>query len=74
MVILLSKKIVLFFVLSNEASGEIEQEFSITIEVFKYRKNKGEKEHEKPNINKPVYFLSEDFKCNENVTKLLHNY
>ena len=54
---------------SDEGSDEPiiinEQEFSVTIEVFKFRKNKGEKEHELPNINIPVYFLGEEFKCNE---------
>jgi hypothetical protein len=50
----------------NVTIPELVQEFSVTIEVFKYRKGKGEKEHEKPNLNEPVYFLSEDFKCNEN--------
>ena len=65
-VIIIVTAIVLYFVLRNkdESTPEIEQEFSVTIEVFKYRKNKGEKEHEKPNLNKPVYFLGEDFKCN----------
>ena len=41
-----------------------DQIYTVTIEVFKYRKGHGEKEHEIPNLNKPVYFLSEDFKCN----------
>jgi surface protein len=50
----------------NVTIPELVQEFSVTIEVFKYRKGKGEKEHEKPNLNESVYFLSEDFNCNEN--------
>ena len=52
---------------------EIEQEFSVTVEIFKYRKGKGEKEHEIPNLNKSVYFLSEEFKCNENDFKVFLN-
>ena len=47
-----------------------EQIFSVTIEVFKHRKGYGEKEHEKPNLNESVYFLSEDFKCNETDFKI----
>ena len=40
-----------------------DQNFSVTIEVFKYRKGRGEKEHENENLGLPVYFLSEEFKC-----------
>ena len=47
-----------------------DQIYTVTIEVFKYRKGQGEKEHEIPNLNKPVYFLSEDFKCNETDFKI----
>ena len=46
---------------------------SLTNEVFndlKRKKGKGEKEHEKPNLNKSVYFISEDFKCDENDFKI----
>ena len=47
-----------------------DQIYTVAIEVFKYRKVQGEKEHEIPNLNKPVYFLSEDFKCNETDFKI----
>ena len=65
--------LVLFFVLkddddnnnNNEPSVIIipNPEFQVTIEVFKYRKGRGEKEHENENLGLPVYFLGEDFKC-----------
>ena len=58
--------IILFLSLKDEDTTDMEQEFSVTIEVFKDIKNQGEKEHEKPNLNESVYFLSEDFNCNEN--------
>ena len=64
-VVLLFSGIALYVFLRGEPEKEIDQEFSVTIEVFKYRKEHGEKEHEKPNLNEPVYFLGEDFKCNE---------
>ena len=47
-----------------------DQIYTVAIEVFKYRKGQGEKEHEISNLNKPVYFLSEDFKCNETDFKI----
>ena len=47
-----------------------DQIFTVTIEVFKYRKGHGEKEHEIPNLNEPVYFLGEDFKNNETDFKI----
>ena len=60
--------LLLYHILSNRNNNklkpyELEQEFSVTVEIFKYRKGKGEKEHEIPNLNKSVYFLSEEFKC-----------
>ena len=64
-VVLLFSGIALYVFLRGEPEKKINQEFSVTIEVFKYRKEHGEKEHEKPNLNEPVYFLGEDFKCNE---------
>ena len=64
--------IVLYLILKNDTPSdepepiiEQPQNFSVTIEVFKYRKGKGEKEHEKENLGLPVYFLSEEFKCGE---------
>ena len=48
-----------------------EQNFSVTIEVFKYRKGRGEKEHENENLGLPVYFLSEEFKCDPNDFEVL---
>ena len=64
--------IVLYLILKNDTPSdepepiiEQPQNFSVTIEVFKYRKGKGEKEHEKENLGLPVYFLSEEFKCEE---------
>ena len=42
-VVLLFSGIVLYVFLRGEQ--EINQEFSVTIEVFKYRKERGEKEH-----------------------------
>ena len=38
--------------------------------IWREKKGKGEKEHEKPNLNKSVYFISEDFKCDENDFKI----
>ena len=73
-VIAISLGLALYFILrdndeenpeENTPIPEITQEFSVTIEVFKYRKGRGEKEHEKANLGQPVYFLGEDFKCNE---------
>jgi len=64
-VVLLFSGVALYVFLRGEPEKKINQEFSVTIEVFKYRKERGEKEHEIPNLNEPVYFLAEDFKCNE---------
>ena len=51
---------------NNDDKEEIkDQEISITIEVFKFRKNQGKKPHEIPNINEEVFFLSEEFKSDE---------
>ena len=62
-VIAISLGLALYFILrdndeenseENTPITEIPQEFSVTIEVFKYRKGKGEKEHEKANLGQPV--------------------
>ena len=37
--------------------------FQSQYKFYKERKEHGEKEHEKPNLNKPIYFLGEEFKC-----------
>ena len=64
--------ITLYALLRDNKDDEtiVQQEFSVTIEVFGERKELGENEHEKPNLNKSVYFLSEDFKCEENDFKI----
>ena len=64
---------VTLFALLRGNKEKVDQEFSVTIEVFGEKKGFGEKEHEKPNLNKSVYFISEDFKCDENDFKIYLN-
>ena len=64
---------VTLFALLRGNKEKVDQEFSVTIEVFGEKKGFGEKEHEKPNLNKWVYFISEDFKCDENDFKIYLN-
>jgi flagellar basal body-associated protein FliL len=45
-VVLLFSGVALYVFLRGEPEKQINQEFSVTIEVFKYRKERGEKEHE----------------------------
>ena len=59
---------------NNDDKEEIkDQEISITIEVFKFRKNQGKKPHEIPNINEEVFFLSEEFKHDDNDFEMIFN-
>ena len=48
---------------NNNTPIKKDQKFSVTIEVFKSRKGRGEKEHEISNLGLPVFFLSEESKC-----------
>ena len=67
--------ITLYALLRDNKDDEtiVQQEFSVTIEVFGEKKGLGFNEHEKPNLNKNVYFISEDFKCDENDFKVYLN-
>ena len=56
---------------SKDDETIIQQEFSVTIEVFGERKELGENENEKPNLNKPVYFLSEDINVKKMILKFI---
>ena len=58
--------IVLYIVLKDNANDndnnnntpiKKDQKFSVTIEVFKSRKGRGEKEHEISNLGLPVFFM-----------------
>ena len=59
---------------NNDDKEEIKnQEISIAIEVFKFRKNQRKKPHEIPNINEEVFFLSEEFKHDDNDFEMIFN-